>query len=519
MTENNQYFGKNKNLIEVLNENYNKFNDFNTNLETSSIQFNEFEGVYRGYISLKKQIGEENINNLYWTSILKIISKYRFACSSTILPPSHSSLLKEEDIEFLSKNVIKCESIFLDCFEVFNQLVEKIIKVSSVDLSPYMNEVNRLKETYGRVTIVYSANEYLEPSREYLNERGFKNFDIINQKEFLYSFNNFKNVILIGHYSWFNPNIFAIPKSGNLHSCNFDFHGGKQINLPNFLNPLWKRNISSVTLKKTEIKLNNVEDDPLEELVNITFNSELPVHTNSNHNLDEEKLNCLKTLLAGNKLCFLCCEEGIDESQDGLFFSENGDPYIKKIKVKKFESGDYVCLRLGSDNDLTHEVADQMMKKEGKFYLREYQSKWKNFINLYLKNHPKTVLENRLYKAGITSNINYWISEKCIKTKEYSTFEKLINIVNESGKEININEIWEALRVILRYHIKAGTQIKLNLKKSISNDDLTMLNNQGYQIFKIQDTDASIGVFRIEKIAKETSKQFKSYLDKVIDLN
>ena len=75
------------------------------------------------------------------------------------------------------------------------------------------------------------------------------------------------------------------------------------------------------------------------------------------------------------------------------------------------------------------------------------------------------------------------------------------------------------LRLILRYHIKAGTQIKLNLRKSISNDDLTMLNNQGYQVFKIEGTEASIGVFRIEKIAKETSKQFKSYLDKVIELN
>ena len=518
MTENNYNIGKYQNLIEVLNENYQKFNEFNTNLETTTIQFNEFESVYRGYLSLKKQIGE-NINNLYWTGILKVISKYRFACSSTILPPNHTSLLKEEDIEFLKKNAIKCESIFFDCFETFNTLVEKIIKVSSIDSSPYINEVERLKETYGRITIVYSANEFLEASKQYLDEKGFINFNIISQKEFLYSFNDFKNVILIGHYSWFNPNIFAIPKSGNLHSCNFDFHGGKQMNLPNFLSPLWKRNISAVTLKKTEIKLNNVEDDPLEELVNITFNSDLPIQTNNTQNFNEEKLNCLKTLLAGNKLCFLCCEEGIDESQDGLFFSEDGDPYIKKIKVKKFESGDYVCLRLGSDNDLTHEVADQMLEKEGKLHLRQYQKKWKNLIVEYLNNHPKTVLENKLDKAGITSNINYWISEKCIKTKEYNTFEKLINIVNESGKEININEIWEALRLILRYHIKAGTQIKLNLRKSISKDDLTMLNNQGYQVFKIEGTEASIGVFRIEKIAKETSKQFKSYLDKVIELN
>ena len=518
MTENNYNFGKYQNLIEVLNENYQKFNEFNTNLETTIIQFNEFESVYRGYLSLKKQIGE-NINNLYWTGILKVISKYRFACSSTILPPNHTSLLKEEDIEFLKKNAIKCESIFFDCFETFNTLVEKIIRVSLIDSSPYINEVKRLKETYGRVTIVYSANEFLESSRQYLNEKEFVNFDIISQKEFLYSFNDFKNVILIGHYSWFNPNIFAIPKSGNLHSCNFDFHGGKQMNLPNFLSPLWKRNISAVTLKKTEIKLNNVEDDPLEELVNITFNSDLPIQTNNTQNSNEEKLNCLKTLLAGNKLCFLCCEEGIDESQDGLFFSENGDPYIKKIKVKKFESGDYVCLRLGSDNDLTHEVADQMLEQEGKLHLRQYQNRWKNLIIKYLHKYQKNVLENRLDEAGITSNINYWISEKCIKTKEYNTFEKLINIVNESGKEININEIWEALRVILRYHIKAGTKIKSNLRKSMSNDDLTMLNNQGYQVFRIEGTEASIGVFRIEKIAKETSKQFKSYLDKVIELN
>ena len=72
------------------------------------------------------------------------------------------------------------------------------------------------------------------------------------------------------------------------------------------------------------------------------------------------------------------------------------------------------------------------------------------------------MLENRLEKAGITSNINYWISEKCIKP-EYNTFEKLINIVNESGKEINVNEVG----LILCFVIQSGTQIKLNLRKSI----------------------------------------------------
>ena len=63
-----------------------------------------------------------------------------------------------------------------------------------------------------------------------------------------------------------------------------------------------------------------------------------------------------------------------------------------------------------------------MLEKEGELHLRQYQNKWKKSYVEYLNNHPKTVLENRLEKAGITSNINYWISEKCIKTKEYNTF-------------------------------------------------------------------------------------------------
>ena len=111
MTKINYNF-KYQNLIEVLNENYQKFNEFNTNLETTTIQFNEFESVYRGYLSLKKQIGE-NINNLYWTGILKVISKYRFACSSTILPPNHPNLLKGEDIEFLKKMRLNAKAFFL----------------------------------------------------------------------------------------------------------------------------------------------------------------------------------------------------------------------------------------------------------------------------------------------------------------------------------------------------------------------------------------------------------------------
>tara|TARA_B100000989_G_C19529678_1_gene468898 strand:+ start:883 stop:2439 length:1557 start_codon:yes stop_codon:yes gene_type:complete len=518
MSQNKFLDNSGKNLIEALNKNYEKFDQFSTNLQTISVPFIEFERIYRGYNNLKKQIGE-NINNPFWTFNLKIISKYRFACSSTVLPPNHKNLINDEELNILKKNVIKCENIFFDCYNLFKGLVENIVDISSKNLSPYIIEIKKLQEKYGNLTIVYTSNDFIENSKEYLLENNFVKFQIINQKDYLYSYNDIRNVILIGHYSWFNSNIFALPKSGNLYSCNFDFHGGKSINIPNFLSPLWDRNISAVTITKTEIKLNNVEDDPLEELVDITFNSELQIQTGNTQNLNEEKLNCLKTLLAGNKICFLCCEEGIDESQDGLFFYENGEPYIKKMKVKNFESGDYVCLRLGSDNDLTHEVADQMMKNDEKTYLRDYQNKWKNLIIKFLKNHPKTVLENRIDRAGIPSNINYWISEKCIKTKEYDTFEKLLNIVDEEDDKINIQETWDALRLILRYHIQAGAKIKFNLKKSISNDDLSMLNNQGYQVFKVEGTDASIGVFRIEKIAKETTKQFKSYLDKIIELN
>ena len=519
MNENN--FLNNKsgiNLIEVLNKNYERFDQFSTNLNTITIQFIDFEKVYRGYLNLKKKIGE-NINNPFWTLNLKIISKYRFACSSTLLPTNHKDLITDEDLIILKQNIIKCENIFFDCHDTFKELVENITNVASKNISPYIIEIKKLQEKYGNLTIVYNSNEFVENSKKYLLENNFSKFEIINQKDYLYSFNDFKNVILIGHYSWFNSNIFALPKSGNLYSCNFDFHGGKSINIPNFLSPLWNKNISAITITKTEIKLNNVEDDPYEELVDITFNSELRIQTNNLHNLNEEKLNCLKTLLAGNKVCFLCCEEGIDESQDGLFFYESGEPYIKKIKVKNFESGDYVCLRLGSDNDLTHEVADQMMSNDGKTYLRDYQNKWKSLIIKYLQNHPKTVLENRIDRAGIPSNINYWISEKCIKTKEFDTFEKLINIVDEGNEKINIKETWDALRLILRYHIQAGAQIKFNLKRTISNDDLTLLNNQGYQVFKVEGTDASIGVFKIEKISKEPTKQFKSYLDKIIELN
>ena len=518
MKENNFIKNSTTNLIEELNKNYEKFDQFSTNLNTISVRFDVFERVYRGYIHLKKQIGE-NINNPFWTSNLKIISKYRFGCSSTVLPPNHKNLISDEELKFLKKNVIKCESIFLDCYDLFKKLIENITIVSSINESPYFIEIKKLQEKFGKLTIVYSSNDFIENSIEYLSTNEFSKFEIINQKDYLYSFKDFNNVLLVGHYSWFNSNIFALPKSGNLFSCNFDFHGGKSISIPNFLNPIWSRNISAVTITRTEIKLNNIEDNPLEELVDVTFNSEFQIQTNNTQNLNEEKLNCLKTLLAGNKLCFLCCEEGIDESQDGLFFYENGEPYIKKIKVKNFESGDYVCLRLGSDNDLTHEVADQMMKNEKKFYLRDYQNMWKNLIINFLKNHPKTVLENRIDRAGIPSNINYWISEKCIKTKEFDTFEKLMNIVDEGDVKMNIEETWDALRLILRYHIQAGAKIKFNLKKSISNDDLTMLNNQGYQVFKVEGTEASIGVFRIEKIAKQTTKQFKSYLDKIIELN
>lgn len=508
---------KNKeNIIDYLEDKYKKFENQDTKLINKIISFPELEPVYRKYIDLKKSIGE-NVLNPIWSNPLKIISKFRFLCSSTILPPKN--LISGDEILNLQNSLKKCEQMFIDSFEVFEHIQNKIIYLSAIENSPYLKIIDELKnQDTELLTLVYKSDDYLEDTKKYLKEKNLTRINVINQKDFLYSNSFFGKVLIIGHYTWFNPNLFSLPNAEKLYSCHFDFHGGKKIDLPNFITPFWKRNISNINIKKNEIELNDIYDDPQDEVIDITFNTELTIG-DFNHNPDEEKYHCLKTLLAGNNLCFLCCEEGVDESQDGLFFLENGDPYIEKIKVKKFESGDYVCLRLGSDKSLTTEIADKLMEIDGKYGLRKYQQLWKEYVKKYLRRHLKTVLENKLYKVGVNAHLNYWTSEKCIKTSKFENFEKIMNIVNEDKINLDLKEIWAALKKIDSYHQKAGNQIKRGLKKSIENDDLSKLFNEGFQIFKVADTDASIGVYRIEKIAKETTEQYKSYLDKVISIN
>ena len=62
-------------------------------------------------------------------------------------------------------------------------------------------------------------------------------------------------------------------------------------------------------------------------------------------------------------------------------------------------------------------------------------------------------------------------------------------------------------------HIAAGSIVRKKILKLIQESDLSLLEEEGFQEFKLTDTNASISVFRVLKISNNDILQWKSQTD------
>ena len=117
-----------------------------------------------------------------------------------------------------------------------------------------------------------------------------------------------------------------------------------------------------------------------------------------------------------------------------------------------------------------------------------------------------------MFKIGIIYQ-PYWLHEDNIKLKNKDKFDKLIELIE--FPILKKETLWHDLESIDRAHKSAGNDISKILKDKIKSENIDLLIANGFKIYTIPDTQASMGVYKILKIFNNKREIPKSKLDKV----
>lgn len=148
----------------------------------------------------------------------------------------------------------------------------------------------------------------------------------------------------------------------------------------------------------------------------------------------------------------------------------NDDEEIEMIMPGSLHVGDFIVMRK-TDHNLIKEIADIVLANNGKSYLRELSSKWKNPLETESISSTNEEIYEKLCAAGCTRNyqtIRVWITEKnIIAPQSKQDLVCIAKAMQDSVLMEMIDAVWDAAVAVRSVHITAGKYLSTLLKNNI----------------------------------------------------
>lgn len=498
----------------------------NTRYQKFDIRHKKFQEFYISFLKFKSRLGDLHKDS-YWVDFMRTLSRFRFRCAVSPLPFNHTSNINGlNSYEELKRLIRDCDEVFPEFKTHSSNLLELFRDLNQSEVNPFNDKLEEILNKFYQKNCALVLKS--QSSYEYISKifEGNKYLSILKETEYRKSSVSYDLVIFLGHHSWYEHYLFTSIKSKNLIGICYDFIGGKKIEPLEFSHPLWERNITSIKYEQESFNLDKYTYDSPEEISNEIEIEYIQKNIDKKFgDTSEEQLNARLVNLAGGYIAFLRNHEGIDTTQDVLVFSS--EITFKSREVSEIEPGDYILLRTGADKDLTFLEANKLMGKNAQKN-RDLQSSWKNkleehFVTKYYNNpsvssYSRIEAENKfmatLKDKGLNINrskLRGWLREEAIKPRNDNEFKLVLEEI--FGPDKNIKKYLIAMSEINRKHISAGSIVRKKILSLIQESNLSILEENGYQEFKLQDTNASISIFRVLKISNQDKLQWRSQTD------
>ena len=218
-------------------------------------------------------------------------------------------------------------------------------------------------------------------------------------------------------------------------------------------------------------------------------------------------------LLANGAHVFLRDDSKAVEISDLLEGRRSLDDFGKRLPrtpVRQLQTGDLIVLRVQGSGEYLVEVADDLMRKDGKAGLRESAIDWKPMLKDILTEYGSRWLLQQLEKRAFhLANHSYlwkWTTDEVISPQKESHFYEIIAILDDCGRALGERDVleaaqrrWEEMKELKHYHQKAGQQIRGNLLSRLRTiiDSRPMIGSE----YELQIPGVSAGTMAIVRIA------------------
>ena len=220
---------------------------------------------------------------------------------------------------------------------------------------------------------------------------------------------------------------------------------------------------------------------------------------------EEEYVEAQLFLLEGGRGVFL--EAAKNASVLVIYPDEDARRRVKRIPMRDVEPEIFILLRTAGGGDYIVPVADRIMGDYAST-LRAKQRLWKSRLRSLVKEqgikHVVEQLQLRGSSKANAINVRNWMSERGIKTEEYSDFKAILDLASLGAEA---KSYWQAMETIDRAHQKAGFHIRKLLLEQVNKSDLGKLKREGIMSFELPDKDAGgLAAFRIQTTSPSVVK-------------
>jgi hypothetical protein len=477
-------------------------------LKWHSVKFPEFRLYAKALSWFLGALGEATRND-EWQPIIKKLKRFRFdVCASPLAEELLTNRLSSMTLS-LSGIDEYCRLVYPNAHRTFTTLIEQIDRLTSVRKDRMLFELHALVHAK-KIDPLNSALLILEPrlvadvEQSLLTIPALVHIPIVTPS-LLRETTCYQKIIIFGPTSWFwqRKYVFTAPRATHLLIMKYSWVIDQWIQENAFAEPVKQRSTKKLTVVKSTVE---EEDIPAEDLLPESLDIAKVINKaredarasgESDYTVDARLF-----LFEDNWFVFLEADESatveiIDLESDRL-------RPIKRVRMAEVIPGVFILLRTGGGGDYVVPVANRIMGDDAAI-AREFQKEWKKLLRQKLKRSSYIDVMNQLIALGSIraspQNIRNWISERSIKTDDFTDFNAIMQFV-ELGKEANY--YWEMMGKIDRAHLKAGMQIRRMLLDQVEKCDLGKLKRAGRMEFTLPGEDKiSITAFQVRDISPQ----------------
>lgn len=165
------------------------------------------------------------------------------------------------------------------------------------------------------------------------------------------------------------------------------------------------------------------------------------------------------------------------------------EPSVEAVDGASISVGDFVVLRGSSYYQSLVERADAVLGGDAP-KLRALQQGWKAQLGDRIAHHPdgrRGVAKDLVARGAVTTNLDYWTSPWCIRTRRKNDFAVVMAYLGRRGEA---QDVWVALGRIDHAHRSAGRSYAEAVQRAVSGDLWQQLWVDRWCEISLDDTDS-----------------------------